>query len=169
MSITTDEGIIEILQTTKTIALVGASPNPDRPSHAVMHYLMDLGYKIIPVNPTEPEILGLKTVASVTDITEPVDMVDVFRNSEAAGPVIDDAIAIGAKYVWMQLGVFNEPGVARAEAAGLQVVVDKCPAIEMPRLGIGPENPHTPERRRAREAAEAAEAAGVDEAATAQS
>lgn len=147
MTVTSDEGIREVLTQTKTIALVGASANPERPSHAVMRYLIDQGYDVIPVNPTETEIVGLKTVGSLKEITRPVDMVDVFRNSEAAGPVCDEAIAIGAKYIWLQLGVINEEGARRAEEAGLQVVMDRCPAIEMPRLGMGPQNPHNPARR----------------------
>ncbi len=146
MPINSDEGIREILSSTKTIALVGASPNPERASHAVMHYMLDRGYRVIPVNPNETEILGQKVVASLKDIQEPVDMVDVFRTSEAAGPLCDEAIAIGAKSVWLQLGVINEEGAKRAEAAGLKVIMDRCPAIDMPRLGMGPANPHKPKR-----------------------
>jgi len=146
MPINSDEGIREVLSSTKTIALVGASPNPDRASHAVMHYMLDRGYHVIPVNPNEKEILGQKVVASLKDIQEPVDMVDVFRTAEAAGPVCDEAIAIGAKSVWLQLGVINEEGARRAEAAGLKVIMDRCPAIDMPRLGMGPANPHKPKR-----------------------
>jgi uncharacterized protein len=142
MPITSDEGIREILTETKTIALVGASSNPERPSHGVMRYLLDRGYKIIPVNPMETEVLGIKTVRSLKDIDEPVDMVEVFRNSEAAGGVCDEAIEIGAKCVWLQLRVINEEGVKRAEAAGLKAVMDRCPAIETPRLGLGPPNPY---------------------------
>ena len=146
MPINSDEGIREVLSNTKTIALVGASPNPDRASHAVMHYMLDRGYRVIPVNPNEKEILGQKVVASLKDIQEPVDMVDVFRTSEAAGPLCDEAIAIGAKSIWLQLGVINEEGAKRAEAAGLKVIMDRCPAIDMPRLGMGPANPHKPKR-----------------------
>ena len=146
MPINSDEGIREVLSSTKTIALVGASPNPERASHAVMHYMLDRGYHVIPVNPNETEILGQKVVASLKDIQEPVDMVDVFRRSEDAGRLCDEAIAIGAKSVWLQLGVINEEGAKRAEAAGLKVIMDRCPAIDMPRLGMGPPNPHKPKR-----------------------
>jgi predicted CoA-binding protein len=146
MTINSDEGIRELLAATRTIALVGASPNPQRASHAVMHYMLDLGYRVIPVNPNEKEILGQKVYASLQDIPEPIDMVDVFRTAEAAGPVCDEAIAIGAKSIWLQLGVINEAGARRAEAAGLKVVMDRCPAIDMPRLGMGPPNPHKPKR-----------------------
>jgi predicted CoA-binding protein len=146
MPINSDEGIREVLTETKTIALVGASTNPDRASHAVMHYMMDRGYKVIPVNPNEKEILGQKVYASLKDIPEPVDMVDIFRKSEDAGPLCDEAIAIGAKSVWLQLRVINEEGAARAEAAGLKVIMDRCPAIDMPRLGMGPANPWKPKR-----------------------
>lgn len=146
MPIDSDAEIRELLSSTRTIALVGASPNPQRASHAVMHYMMDRGYRVIPVNPNEKEILGQKVYATLKDIPEPIDMVDVFRNSEAAGPVCEEAVEIGAKSLWLQLGVFNEEGTRRAEAAGLKVVVNRCPAIDMPRLGMGPPNPHKPKR-----------------------
>lgn len=146
MPIDTEQGIRELLTETKTIALVGASPNPQRASHSVMRYMIDRGYRVIPVNPNEKEILGLKVYPTLKDIPEPVDMVDVFRTAEAAGPICDEAIAIGAKSIWLQLGVINEAAARRAEAAGLKVVMDRCPAIDMPRLGMGPPNPHKPRR-----------------------
>jgi hypothetical protein len=146
MPIHSDEGLRELLSSTKTIALVGASPNPQRASHSVMHYMLDQGYRVIPVNPNEQEILGQKVYASLQDIREPIDMVDIFRKAEDAGAVCDEAIAIGAKSIWMQLGVIDEAAAARAEAAGLKVVMDRCPAIDMPRLGMGPRNPHKPKR-----------------------
>jgi len=146
MPINSDADIRELLTSTKTIALVGASANAQRASNAVMHYMLDRGYRVIPVNPNEKEILGQTVFASLKDIPEPIDMVDVFRTSEAAGSICDEAIAIGAKSVWLQLGVINEEGAKRAEAAGLTVVMDRCPAIDMPRLGLGPANPHKPIR-----------------------
>ncbi len=125
-----------ILDRTKTIAIVGASPNWNRPSYFVMKYLQDKGYKVYPVNPRAAgeEILGEKALASLADVPETVDMIDIFRSSEAAGPVTDDAIAHGAKTVWMQLTVRNDEAAARAEAAGLDVVMDRCPKIEYARL-----------------------------------
>src|SRR5436190_15322849 len=108
MPINTDEEIRDLLKRTKTIALVGASTNPDRASHAVMHYMLDRGYRVIPVNPNEKEILGQKVYASLKDIPEPVDMVDIFRKSEDAGAVCDEAIEFGAKSIWMQLRVIDE-------------------------------------------------------------
>lgn len=125
-----------ILRDVKTIAMVGASPNWNRPSFFAMKYLQAKGYRVIPVNPTAAgqEILGEKVYAGLKDIPGKVDMVDIFRNSAAAGPIVDEAIAIGAKVVWMQLGVRNDEAAGRAEAAGLKVVMNRCPKIEYGRL-----------------------------------
>lgn len=133
-----DDYLREILTGAKTIVVIGASPRPERPSHGVMRYLQRHGYRTIPVNPfaAGETILGETCVAALSDIGEPVDMVDVFRRSEAAGDAVDQAIAIGAKAVWMQLGVRDDAAAARAEAAGLKVVMNRCPAIEIPRLEL---------------------------------
>jgi uncharacterized protein len=136
-SMPTDADIRDILTRVKTIALVGWSPKPDRPSHRVAAFLAAKGYRVIPVNPGQAgqEALGETVVATLAE-AGPVDMVDIFRRSEEAGAVVDEAIAVGAKVVWMQLGVVDEAAAARARAAGLQVVMDRCPAIEIPRLGL---------------------------------
>ncbi|KAB7740110.1 CoA-binding protein [Parvibaculum sedimenti] len=130
--------IRNILQSTKVIALVGASANPARDSHGVMRYLQAKGYRVIPVNPglAGQTLNGELVYATLSSIPYQIDMVDIFRNSEAAGPVCDEAVEIGAKSVWMQLGVINPQAAARAETAGLKVVMDRCPKIEMPRLGL---------------------------------
>jgi predicted CoA-binding protein len=131
-----DRHILRVLAKVRTIAMVGASANWNRPSFFAMKYLQHKGYRVIPVNPgvAGQEILGETVRASLGEIDEPVDMVDIFRNSEAAGPITDEAIEIGAKIVWMQLGVRNDEAAARAEKAGLTVVMNRCPKIEFARL-----------------------------------
>lgn len=138
MPLESDHEIKALLQRVKTIALVGASANPARDSYGVMAFLQHQGYRVIPVNPglAGQDLLGERVAASLADIEGPIDMVDIFRNSEAAGPVVDEAIAAGAKAIWMQLGVINHEAAARAEAAGLKVVMNHCPKIEIPRLGL---------------------------------
>ena len=125
-----------ILRETRTIAMVGASANWNRPSFFAMKYLLDRGYKVIPVNPAAAgqEILGQKVYGSLGELPQKVDMVDIFRNSDAAGPITDEAIKHGAKTVWMQLGVVNDDAAKRAEEAGLKVVMNRCPKIEHSRL-----------------------------------
>ena len=138
MPIESNQDIADLLRSAKTIAMVGASDRPDRASFGVMRFLQGKGYRVIPVNPqlAGQTLHGEPVVATLAEIDEPIDIVDIFRNSAAAGAVIDDAIAVGAKAVWTQLGVYNDEGVARAEAAGLKAVVDRCPKIEIPRLGL---------------------------------
>ena len=133
-----DDYLRGIFSRVKTIAMVGASPRPDRPSFRVMKFLQGRGFRVIPVNPTETgkTIHGEMVYASLGDIPVPIDMVDIFRRSELVAPVVDEAIAKGAKIIWMQLEVRDDKAAAKAEAAGIDVVMDRCPAIEMPRLGL---------------------------------
>jgi len=136
----TDDDIRRILGAVRTIAVVGWSPKPDRPSHRVAAFLKAKGFRVIPVNPGQAgqEALGEVVRASLAEIGGGVDMVDIFRRSEEAGAVVDEALATlpGLRAVWMQLGVVDEAAAARARAVGVEVVMDRCPAIEMPRLGM---------------------------------
>ena len=138
MPLTADDDIAKLLTTTRTIALVGASDRPSRPSYGVMRTLQMHGYRVFPVNPqiTGEHVHGEFVWRELSQIGEPIDLVDIFRRSELVDEAVDQAIAVGAKAVWMQLGVINEAAAARAEAAGLKVVMDRCPAIEIPRLGL---------------------------------
>jgi predicted CoA-binding protein len=140
MPLTTDKEIADLLRSTRTIALIGASDRPDRPSYDVMRSLQQHGYRVLPVNPqiTGEHVHGEYVWRELSQIGEPIDMVDIFRRSGAAGEAVDEAIAAGAKSVWMQIGVVNEEAAARAEAAGLKVVMDRCPKIDIRRLGLAP-------------------------------
>ena len=138
MPLTRDEDIAELLMSARTIAMVGASDRPDRPSYGVMRFLQDHGYRVLPVNPqiTGEHVLGEFVWDELAQIGIPIDIVDIFRRPEAAGDAVDQAILAGAKAVWMQLGVINQDAAARAEAAGLKVVMDRCLKIEIMRLGL---------------------------------
>ncbi len=135
-----DVYISDVLGDVKSIAIVGASPSTDRPSYAVMKYMLANGYDVVPINPTAQgaEILGQKVVGSLSDLDRPIDMIDIFRNSEAALDVTREAIrlkrALGLKAIWMQLMVFNQEAADEAELAGLRVVMNRCPKIEHRRL-----------------------------------
>jgi predicted CoA-binding protein len=126
---------LEILDTCRTFAIVGLSDRPDRPSWSVASHLKARGYRIVPVNPSLDEVLGEKCYPDLPSIPFPVEVVDIFRRGDQVGPIVDDAIRIGAKVVWMQLGVINEEAAARARAAGLEVVMDRCPVIELGKAG----------------------------------
>lgn len=130
----TDREIRHILETAHTIAIVGLSDKPDRDSYRVAEYLHNRGYKIIPVNPAVDSVLGEKSYASIADIPVPVDVVDIFRKPDAVGPIVAEAIRAGAKVVWMQLGIVNAAAAEVAEAAGVQVVMDRCMKVEHTRL-----------------------------------
>ena len=135
---TEDARIARILTEVKTIALVGWSPKADRPSHRVAAFMAARGCRVIPVNPGQAgqdSGWGEAVRASLAEVG-PVDMVDIFRRAEEVGPVVDEAIASGAKVIWMQLGIENPEAAAKAEAAGMEVVMNRCPAIEIPRLGL---------------------------------
>ena len=140
MPLTRDDDIAELLKDARTIAVVGASDRPDRASYGVMQFLQDQGYRVFPVNPriTGEHVHGEYVWRELAQIGEPIDIVDIFMRSDLVGPIVDQAIAVGAKAVWMQLGVIDEEAAARAEAAGLKVVMDHCPKIEFARLGLRP-------------------------------
>jgi predicted CoA-binding protein len=131
-----EDDVREVLTGTRVWAVVGCSPDPGRDSHRIAAMLQREGYRVIPVNPAVDEVLGERSYPSLDAIpaSEGVDVVDVFRRSSEAGAHVDEAIAIGAKAVWLQLGVIDEAAAERARAAGLRVVMDRCPAIELPRL-----------------------------------
>jgi uncharacterized protein len=151
MPLTTDDDIRALLTAARTIALVGASDRPDRASYGVMAALQAHGYRVIPVNPAlvGTSLLGETVIESLADVEVAIDIVDVFRRSDAVGPIVEAAIDVGAKAIWMQLEVINHEAAAAAEAAGLQVVMDRCPKIEIRRLGLPavqppPAAPRTP-------------------------
>jgi predicted CoA-binding protein len=133
-----DDYLRAILETVRVIAVVGASPRPDRPSHRVMRYLQRQGYRTIPVNPlcADEAILGETCYPSLAAIPLAVDMVDVFRRAQAVGGVVDEAITLGPKAIWLQLGLRDDAAARRAEVQGISVVMNRCPAIEIPRLAI---------------------------------
>ena len=138
MPLTTDNDIADLLTNARTIALVGASDNPARASYGVMRFLQEQGYRVIPVNPriTGEHVHGEYIWRELAQIGEPIDIVDIFRKSEEVGPIVDQAIAVGARAVWMQLGVEDAEAAAKAEAAGLKVVENKCLKIELARSGV---------------------------------
>lgn len=138
MPLNRDEDIAGLLANARTIAVVGASDRPSRPSYAVMRFLQDWGYRVLPVNPqiTGEHVLGEFVWRELAQIGIPIDIVDIFRRPQMAMEAVEQAIFIGAKAVWMQIGVINDEAAAKAEAAGLKVVMDRCPKIEIPRLRL---------------------------------
>ena len=145
MPLTSPEDIAELLTNARNIAMVGASDRPDRPSYGVMKFLQSHGYRVFPVNPqiTGEHVHGEFVWRELAQIGEPIDIVDIFRRPQAAGEAVDEAIAVGAKAVWLQLGIVNEEAAQRAEAAGLQVIMDRCIKIEIMRLRIPKIEPAT--------------------------
>ena len=138
MPLTRDKDIADLLTNARTIAVVGASDRPDRPSYGVMRFLQDHGYRVLPVNPqiTGEHVHGEFVWRELAQIGVPIDIVDIFRRPQAAAEAVDQALLVGAKAVWMQIGVINEEAAAKAESAGLKVVMDRCPKIEIPRLRL---------------------------------
>lgn len=138
MPINDDDEIRDLLGQPRRIAVIGASPNPARPSNGVLAFLVSQGHDVIAVNPGHvgKTIHGAPVVATLADVEPPAEMVDIFRNSADAGAAVDEAIVHGAKAVWMQIGVIDEDAARRADATGMTVVMDRCPKIEIPRLGL---------------------------------
>ena len=138
MPLTRDEDIAELLTSARTIVVVGASDQPSRPSYGVMKFLQDWGYRVLPVNPqiSETHVLGEFVWRELAEIGIPIDIVDIFRRPELAAEAVEQAIFVGARAVWMQIGVINDEAASKAEAAGLKVVMDRCPKIEIPRLRL---------------------------------
>lgn len=134
MPIEDDAAIREILRSSKTIALVGASENPDRDSNSIMQFLMNRGYEVHPVNPQYESVLGLKCVPDLASVPVPIDIVDVFRNPEAVPALVDEAVAVKAKVLWLQFGVVHEEAAQIAEKQGLRVIMDHCIAVDHRRL-----------------------------------
>ena len=136
----TDQQFRDVLTQTKTIALVGASANPQRPSHGVMNFLLQHGYQVVPVNPglAGQVLMGQMVVGKVTDIHRPIDMIDVFRNSHSVPALVDEILGMPVlpKFIWTQLGVVHMDAANLAESRGIQVIMNRCPAIEIPRLGL---------------------------------
>src|SRR5258708_3274250 len=132
--------LTSLLTHARTIAVVGASSNPERPSHGIMRKLLSAGYRVVPVNPRETEVLGQKAYASLADVPDKVDIVDVFRRPEYTPPIADEAVASGAKALWLQSGISNDEAAARAEAGGLIVVMDACIGVLHSLLRIPPKS-----------------------------
>lgn len=134
MPIEDDDVIRRILESAKTIAVVGASVKPWRDSNSIMQFLLQVGYIVFPVNPNYSEVLGTRCVPLLSEVPEEIDIVDVFRRSDAVGPIVDEAIAVAAKTLWMQVGVVNEEAADKAERAGLNVIMDRCIRVDYQRL-----------------------------------
>lgn len=130
----TDDELRALLARVKTVAVVGLSPNAARPSHRIAKRLQEWGYRVIPVRPAVSEVLGERAYARLSEIPEPVDLVDVFRSADEIGPIVDECIALGLPAIWIQQGIVNEPAAERARAAGMTVVMDRCIAIDWRRL-----------------------------------
>jgi predicted CoA-binding protein len=137
---TTDDQLRKLLTDARTIAMVGASSSPDRPSHGIMKKMLAAGYRVIPVNPRESEVLGQKAYPSLRDVPEKVDIVDVFRRAEDTPPIADEAVAIGAKALWLQSGIVNDETARRAQAGGLLAIMDMCIGVEHALLQIPKKN-----------------------------